>query len=196
MADADHGSRTRNIIVGVTGSIAAYKACSVVRGLTARGHAVQVVMTDAAQKFVTALSFRALSRRPVVTSLWIDESDARLVHIELAEWVDVLAVVPATASIIAKFHAGIADDILTCTWLAADCPKVVAPAMNDRMWKAHATHRNVAGLREIEGIHIVDPVEGRLASGKVARGHLAPINDIIERVHQVAQSVPDADAAG
>lgn len=186
MADAADG---KNIVLGVSGSIAAYKACSIVRGLATRGHVVQVVMTEAAQRFVTPVTFRALSGRPVVSGLWIDDAKADLVHIELAEWADVIAIAPATANIIAKIDAGIADEALSCTWLACDCPKALAPAMNNRMWQAHATQRNVARLREVDGVHVIDPVEGRLASGKVAQGRLAPISDIVDSIDAVARAV-------
>lgn len=177
----------KNVILGVSGSIAAYKACSVLRGLLALGHAVQVVMTRAAQKLVTPTTFRALSGRPVVTDLWIEEGRAGLVHIELAEWADALAIVPATANIIAKINAGIADEVLSCTWMACECPKVLAPAMNDRMWDSPATRRNVAALRALDGIRFVDPVEGVLASGKVAQGHLAPVDQIVAQIDAAAR---------
>jgi len=177
----------KSIILGVTGSIAAYKACSIVRGLTARGHAVQVVMTESAQKLIGPATFRSLSGRPVITSLWVPEEQAGLVHIELAEWADVLAVAPATANIIGKFACGLADDALSCTWLAFDGPKVIAPAMNDCMWQAPAVQRNIADLRTLPGVHVIEPVEGRLASGKVARGHLAPVEDIIAKIEEAAR---------
>jgi len=181
--------RGRNVILGVSGSIAAYKACSVVRGLLALGHSVQVVMTEAAQRLVTPTTFRALSGKPVVTGLWVDEAQAGLVHIELAEWVDVLAIAPATANVLAKINAGIADEALSCTWMACQCPKVLAPAMNDRMWHSPANQRNVGALKALEGVHLVGPVEGRLASGKVAMGHLAPVKDIVEKVDEVARAL-------
>jgi len=178
--------QARHIVLGVSGSIAAYKACSVVRALTAQGHEVQVVMTEAAQRLVGPATFRSLSGRPVVTGLWIPEGQAGLVHIELAEWADALAVVPATANIIGKIACGIADEVLSTTWMACDCPKLVAPAMNDRMWLSPAVQRNVAELSRTPGVHLVGPVEGRLASGRVAVGHLAPVTEIVERILSVA----------
>ena len=184
MAD---GAEGRNVILGVSGSIAAYKACSILRGLMARGHAVQVVMTAAAQKLVTPTTFRALSGRPVATDLWVNESRAALVHVELAEWAHVLAVAPATANVLAKFNLGLADEILSCTWLACDCPKLVAPAMNDRMWSSPVTQRNAAGLRAQPGVHFVEPVEGRLASGRVGKGHLAPVDEIVAAIDALAR---------
>jgi len=172
-------AKAKHVILGVSGSIAAYKACSVLRGLMSRGHEVRVVMTEAAQRLVTPATFRSLSGRPVATGLWIPEHDAGLVHIELAEWADVLAIVPATANIIGKIACGIADD---------DCPKIIAPAMNDRMWLSPAVQHNVAGLRRLERVHVIDPVEGRLASGKIATGHMAPVEEIVETICSVAQA--------
>lgn len=174
-----------NIILGVSGSIAAYKACSVLRGLTAKRHTVRVVMTEAAQHLVGPATFRALSGQPVVTGLWVQEASANLVHIELAEWADVLAIVPATANIIGKAACGIADEILSTTWMACDCPKVIAPAMNDRMWANPAVQENFRKLSALSGVYIIEPVEGRLASGKVAKGHLAPVGDIVEKIDSV-----------
>ncbi|MHC4481169.1 MAG: flavoprotein [Planctomycetota bacterium] len=179
----------KQIILGVTGSIAAYKAASVLRGLMDRGHAVQVVMTPSAQRLVTATTFRSLSGRPVVTEMFPAEEQVGLQHIELAEWVDVLAVTPVTANFIGKIANGIADEILSCTWMACDCPKVLAPAMNDRMWASEAVQRNCAHLRELPGVHFIEPVEGKLASGRVGMGHLAPVDQIVEAIHSVACAV-------
>ncbi|MGD2174466.1 MAG: flavoprotein [Candidatus Brocadiaceae bacterium] len=176
----------KSIILGVTGSIAAYKAASVLRGLMDRDHVVQVVMTPSAQQLVTPTTFRSLSGRPVVCELFIEEGQAGLRHIELSEWVDVLAVVPATANFIGKAANGIADEILSCTWMACDCPKVIAPAMNDRMWASPPVQRNCEYLRLQAGARFVGPVKGKLASGKVAMGHLAPVEDIVEAVHSAA----------
>jgi phosphopantothenoylcysteine decarboxylase/phosphopantothenate--cysteine ligase len=178
----------KNIILGVTGSIAAYKAASVLRGLMAHGHAVQVVMTASAQKLITATTFRALSGRPVVTEMFIDEGQVDLQHIELAEWVDVLAVAPASANFLGKAANGIADEILSCTWMACNCPKVLAPAMNDRMWRSPAVERNCAWLRQLPGVRFVEPVEGKLASGRVGVGHLAPLDQIITAIESVLES--------
>lgn len=174
------------VILGVTGSIAAYKAASVVRGLMARGHVVQVVMTPSAQRLITPTTFRSLSGRPVVTEMFVDEGQVGLQHVELAEWANVLAVAPATANFIGKIANGIADEILSCTWLACDCPKVVAPAMNDRMWANDAVQRNCRYLRGLPGVRFVEPVEGKLASGRVGVGHLAPVEQVIKVIHEAA----------
>ncbi|KPK64007.1 MAG: hypothetical protein AMK73_04845 [Planctomycetes bacterium SM23_32] len=184
----------RNVILGVTGSIAAYKAASILRGLTARGHPVQVVMTPNAQRLVSATTFRSLSGRPVVTEMFPDERQTGLQHIELAEWVaagpggpgGVLAVAPATANFIGKAANGIADEILSCTWMACDCPKLLAPAMNDRMWAAAPVRRNCDYLRGLPQVTFVEPVEGRLASGRMGMGHLAPVELIVQAIHALA----------
>ena len=183
------GSGGKHIILGVTGSIAAYKAASILRGLMARGHAVQVVMTPSACRLVTPTTFRALSGLPVVTEMFVDGGQVGLQHIELAEWADALAVAPATANFIGKAANGIADEILSCTWMACDCPKVIAPAMNDRMWNSPAVQRNCVYLRELPGVSFVGPVEGKLASGRVGVGHLARVEDIIENIHAAAVGV-------
>lgn len=177
------------IILGVTGSIAAFKSASLCTSFRKAGHAVRVVMTQGAQHFITPTTLRALSGEPVVTDMWIEESHASLVHISLAEWADVLLIAPATANIIAKLWAGIADEILSCTALACPCPIIVAPAMNDQMWNNPATQRNVRELGE-RGIRFVGPEEGRLASGKLSIGRLCPLDDIIEAVEQTLRGGP------
>ena len=176
----------RNVILGVTGSIAAYKAPSILRGLQDRGHTVQVVMTPAAQQLVGPSTFRSLSGRPVVTDIFVEDGQADLEHIALADWADVLAVAPATANFIGKAANGIADEALSLTWMACDCPKLIAPALNDRMWRSEPVQRNCAYLRGLPGVHFVGPVEGKLASGRTGVGHLAPIEEIVEAIHSLA----------
>ncbi|NLW49997.1 MAG: phosphopantothenoylcysteine decarboxylase [Candidatus Brocadiaceae bacterium] len=172
-----------NVILGVTGSIAAYKAAAVVRALTAQGHAVQVVMTASACRLVGPATFRALSGRPVLTEMFAEDAHASLPHISLAEWAHVLAIAPATANVLGKIANGLADDILTCTWMACDCPKVLAPAMNDRMWCSPAVERNCAYLQALEGVTFVGPVEGRLASGRTGMGHMASVQEVVAAVN-------------
>jgi len=185
MAEKD----TLRVILGVSGSIAAYKACSVVRGLVHRDCDVRVVMTDSAQRLVGSSTFRSLSGRPVTTTLWIPEHQTSLVHIELAEWADVLAIVPATANVIGKFSCGIADDVLSTLWLAFDGAKLIAPAMNDRMWANNSVQRNVQELKEAQDVGFVGPVAGELASGKLGKtGRLAPVEEILDRILQVRSS--------
>ncbi len=175
--------RGKKVVMGVSGSIAAYKACSVVRGLVHRGCEVSVVMTESARRLVGPATFRSLSGRPVTTALWIPEHEAGLVHIELAEWADVMAVVPATANIIGKFACGLADDVLSTLWLAFGGAKLIAPAMNDRMWANVAVQHNVEELKERQGFHFAGPVAGELASGKEGRsGRMAPVDEIVKAV--------------
>lgn len=183
---AEQNTVRKNIILGVSGSIAAYKACSVLRGIMRRNHDVRVVMTDAAQKLVTPATFRSLSGAPVATSLWPAEDTTELVHIRLSEWCDALTIVPATANIIGKVTCGIADEILSTTWMACNCPKLIAPAMNDQMWASVPVQENINKLKGRTNVHLVQPVSGVLASGKEAdTGHLAPVHKIIEEIDRL-----------
>jgi len=173
----------RNIVLGVTGSIAAYKACDLLRELMRAGCEVRVVMTDSAQKLVTPATFHSLSGNPVSISLWTPQHQANLEHIQLAEWADCMVVAPATANIIGKFAGGIADDMLSTLWLAFPGRKLIAPAMNDNMWAHEAVQRNVKILRDKQSVTVVEPAPGRLASGKMGgQGRLAPIEDIFKAV--------------
>ena len=171
-----------NVVLGVTGSIAAYKACEIVSRLRGQGCRVDVVMTDAAQKFVTPLTFETLAKSRVVADLWTPPATHDPLHISLAEEADVIVVAPATANVIGKIANGLADDALTCTVMAAQCPVVVAPAMNDLMYASPAVQANVARLQE-RGVVFVGPVEGRLASGKMGgKGRMADPEDIVAQV--------------
>lgn len=161
--------RGRRIVVGVTGGIAAYKTCDLVSKLTQAGARVRVVMTESAQKMVSALTMATLSGNPVATDMWDEHDD--MAHISLADFAEVVIVAPATANIIGKFAGGIADDILCTTVLTVDCPVAVAPAMNTRMWRSVPVRENVAKLRE-RGVIIIEPGEGRLACGDVGAGRL------------------------
>jgi phosphopantothenoylcysteine decarboxylase/phosphopantothenate--cysteine ligase len=152
----------RRVLLGVTGGIAAYKACSLTRLLTQAGALVQVVMTRSAERFVGPATFAALSGRPAYTDLW--EDPGSVLHVRLAHEADVAVVAPATANVIAKLAFGIADDLLTSTLLESACPLVVAPAMHTGMWEHLATQANVRTL-EARGARIVGPVTGALAHG-------------------------------
>lgn len=164
------------VLVGVTGCIAAYKACEIVRELQREGCRVKVVMTPNATRFVGAATFRALTGEPVAVSLW-DEPSARVHHTSLAEEADVFVVAPATANVIAKLASGRADDLLTTVALATEAPSVIAPAMNVHMWRAEATRANLETLRA-RGAVIVQPESGELACGDVGEGRLADPADI------------------
>ena len=165
------------ILLGVTGSIAAYKAADIVRGLLRRGHEVRVVMTAAACDFITPLTLSTLSRNPV-TRPQATPRDWRPEHIENALWCQALLVAPCTANVLAKLALGLADDPLSAAALATQSPIFVAPAMNDGMWENPATQRNLQTLLE-RGATLIPPSEGDLACGTRGRGRLAPVEEIL-----------------
>ena len=166
------------VVLGVTGSIAAYKACELVRLLVKRGDDVHVVMTEHARAFVTPLTFQTLSRNPVECNLFEDPQDWKPGHISLAAAADLVVVAPATANILAKMAHGIADDLLSSTLLATKAPVVVAPAMNDGMWTNPATQANVAAL-VARGVRVVQPGTGELACGTSGTGRMAEPSEIL-----------------
>ena len=168
-----------NVVLGVTGSIAAYKACELVRLLVKRGDDVHVVMTEHARAFVTPLTFQTLSRNPVECDMFASPQDWKPEHVSLAAAADLVVVAPATANILAKMAHGIADDLLSSTLLATKAPVVVAPAMNDGMWENAATREHVAALAE-RGVHVVAPGDGELACGTSGRGCMADPQEIFE----------------
>lgn len=170
----------KKIVFGVTGSIAAYKACELVRMLVRGGNEVKVVMTEAAARFVTPLTFRTLSRNQVYTDQFAEVGDWKVEHISLAD-ADVVVVAPATANIIAKMRYGLADDLLSSVLLATRARIVVAPAMNSGMWENPATCENIRVLRE-RGVTIVEPEAGELACGVEGKGRLAEIDRIFAAV--------------
>ena len=167
-----------NVVVGVTGSIAAYKACELVRLLVKRGDDVHVVMTEHARAFVTPLTFQTLSRNPVESDLFADPQDWKPGHISLAAAADLVVVAPATANILAKMAHGIASDLLSSTLLATKAPIVVAPAMNTGMWENPATQANIAALTA-RGVRVVQPGTGDLACGTEGAGRMAEPADIL-----------------
>ncbi len=180
----------KTIVLGITGGIAAYKAAELASKLTQAGARVEVVMTQSATRFIAPLTLRSLAGRPVVTSMWELDSEFSIEHVALAEAADIVAIVPATANIIAKLAAGISDDMLTCTVLATKAPVVVAPAMNVNMLENPVTQNNLAKLKA-RGFIIVDPAYGRLASGKIGLGRLAETETIIGTIKQILGSSGD-----
>ena len=181
----------RVVVVGVSGGIAAYKACELVRRLRDRGATVIVIMTPAAQEFVTALTFQALSGNPVVTKLWGDQKPnfdlplesrakvgGKVEHVDVAEVADCVVLAPATADLMARLVHGEAPDALTCMVLATPAPVVIAPAMDLRMWSAAPTQRNVRELQAC-GYSFVGPASGALASGLAGPGRLAETAEIM-----------------
>lgn len=175
-------SAGRNIVLGVTGSIAAYKAADLTSKLVKAGANVDVVMTADAQQFITPLPFKTLSRRPVITNLYDEEEGWKPAHIRLADEANLLLIAPATANILAKMAHGIADDALSCIALAlAPGAKVlVAPAMNGKMWMHPATQANVATLRG-RGVEFIGPEEGMLSCGYEGIGRLWNVDGIAGR---------------
>lgn len=169
------------IVLGVTGSIAAYKAAELVRLMTKRGWDVSVVMTRAATQFVGELTFRTLSRKPVAVDMFAPAPTWQPEHIALADRADVLAIAPCTANVLAKLAHGIADDELTCTALACPAPLVLAPAMNVNMWNHPATQANLATLRA-RGAAVVEPGEGDLACGYEGKGRMAEPEQVLAAV--------------
>ncbi len=180
------------ILVGVSSSIAIFKACELVSQLRQRGAEVFVLMTPNATKLVSPLTFHALSGNPVVTDLF-DPQQYAIQHVALAERADAFVIAPATANIIAKIAAGIADDAVTTTALACEAPLIIAPAMETKMWEHPATQRNLQTLRE-RGAIVVEPEEGWLASGKTGKGRLANIDKIIAAVEEAI--APRRDLTG
>ncbi len=160
-----------NILLGVSGGIAAYKSADLVRRLRERGCEVQVVMTQGAQQFVTPLTFQAVSGRPVRSSLLDPAAEAAMGHIELARWADRILIAPATADVIGRLAAGLADDLLTTLCLASTAPLALAPAMNQQMWQAQAVQDNVATLQN-RGVEIFGPGSGDQACGEVGPGRM------------------------
>ena len=169
------------VVLGVTGSIAAYKAAELTRLLMKSGHGVCVIMTDAARQFITPLTFQTLSRRQVACGMFDPVAGWEPHHISLARLADVLVVAPCSADALAKFAHGIADDMLSATALACRAPMVVAPAMNDAMFDHPATQANLATLRR-RGAIVVEPETGELACGSEGRGRLAPLDAILSAV--------------
>lgn len=161
----------RNVVLGVSGGIAAYKSAELVRQLKELGADVRVIMTRGAREFITPLTLQALSGRPVHTELLDTEAELGMGHIELARWADLLLIAPATADLLARLAAGRADDLLTTVTLATAAPKLLAPAMNQQMWRDPATSANVATLAE-RGFQMVGPADGEQACGDVGPGRM------------------------
>ena len=174
----------KNLLIGVSGGIAAYKVCEVASYFTKKGVNVNVIMTEHAAEFVRPLTFEALTKNPCLTSLFDGKSKDPVAHVNLARNADAVLIAPATANVIAKLACGIADDLLTTTVLAASCPKLIAPAMFTGMLENVATQRNLRQLRE-DGFTVLEPEEGRLACGAVGSGRLSEPAVLISAVEEV-----------
>jgi phosphopantothenoylcysteine decarboxylase/phosphopantothenate--cysteine ligase len=176
----------KTVILGVTGSIAAYKAVALARELVTAGATVTTVMTESAAKFVTPLSFQTVTRNAVVTDLWdsVDTFDAE--HVALAKKADCVVVAPATANVLGKAACGIADDALSCLLMTVKCPVLFAPAMNTGMFRSPAVQRNIKALVDW-GYQFVGPAEGRLADGSVGIGRMSDVDEIMQAIKRILE---------
>ena len=173
----------RHILLGITGSIAAYKAAALCRLLKREGAEVQVVMTALAKQFITPLTMATLSRRPILVEFFDPENGQWNSHVSLGEWADLMLIAPATANTLAKMTAGVADNLLLTTYLSARCPVMVAPAMDLDMYAHYTTQRNLKELAE-HGVGIIEPGSGELASGLEGKGRMAEPEEIVEQLKQ------------
>jgi phosphopantothenoylcysteine decarboxylase / phosphopantothenate---cysteine ligase len=171
------------IVLGVTGSIAAYKAAELLRLMKKRGWAVSVIMTRAATRFVGELTFRTLSQNPVLVDEFERKEDWDPAHVSLADRADLLVIAPCTANAIAKLSHGLADDALSSAALACKAPLIIAPAMNANMWQHPATRENL-GILKKRGAIIINPGRGELACGWVGEGRLSPLEEIMRAVEK------------
>jgi len=180
--------KDKNILVGVTGSVAAYKACDLVSRLIDRGAFPKVAMTKSARKFISPISFESLTGEPAITDLWKRTKHyRRTVHVSLAQSVCCAVIAPATANIIGKLRTGICDEILSCILCAFDKPVIIAPAMNDVMYNNPAVQENISVLKD-RGFVFIEPAVGRLACGTVARGKMADVEAIINKIKTVLET--------
>lgn len=178
--------KNKNVVIGVTGGIAVYKALDVISRLRKNGYDTFVIMTENAQKFVCPLSFETLSKNPVVTDMFVDKKSWEVEHISLAQKADLFLIVPATANIIGKVANGIADDMLATTIMATEAPVVFAPAMNEKMYKNRIVQDNISKLKNY-GYHFIDPATGMLACGDIGIGKLAKVDTIVEYVKNIIE---------
>ena len=183
------------ILLIVGGGIAAYKACEIVRTLRKRGHSVRCVMTEGASHFVTPMTLAALSEDKVYTTLWDLKDEAEMGHIQLSRQADLVVVAPASADLLARMAAGLANDLATTLLLATDKPVLAAPAMNVRMWHHPATQRNVAQLRS-DGVTVIEPDEGAMACGEWGAGRLPEPDAIVARIEAMLAPAPMRSLAG
>lgn len=174
----------KNVILGVTASIAIYKACDILRRLQEEGFEVSVVMTREAQEFIRPVVFRSLSGNPVYCGLFDEPQAWEIEHVSLAQRADLVLIAPATANIIAKAACGLADDLLSCVISATAAPVVFCPAMNEQMYKNRVTQANIQKLQSL-GYKFVEPRMGRLACGKPGLGCLAEVEAIVKAVKRI-----------
>ena len=187
------GKRTPNTLLGVSGGVAAYKAVDLASKLTAAGAKVRTVMTENACQLICPKSFEAVTGQPVYTSLWSTSKEYEIGHVDLADWADIVSVVPATANIIGKIANGICDDLLSTTlcvcWpLIKSGAVILAPAMNDNMWNNPAVQRNIEIVIEM-GFQLIGPDQGRLACGTKGIGRMSEPQDILKAIEKIASKI-------
>ena len=172
---------SKKIIIGITGSIAAYKAIQLISDLMKKDFHVEVMMSESATQFVTPVCIQSLTKRKVYVDTFDDENPAIITHVDIVKDADLFMVVPASAHTIAKLANGLADNMLTCAFLAATCPKLIAPAMNVHMYENPITQRNIQSLKEL-GVYFVEPTSGILACGDIGKGKLADEDDLMDMI--------------
>ncbi len=179
--------KEKELVIGVTGSIAAYKAAELVSQLTGRNFRVTVVMTKAAQKFIRPLTFQALSKEPVITDLFSTKKNLNVTHISLAQRANLIIIAPASANIIGKIAGGMADDFLSTLIISASSPVLICPAMNRQMYKNSLVQENIKKLKKA-GFHFLGPEKGRLACGDEGLGRLVEVKKIISKALKLLNS--------
>lgn len=179
----------KRVLLGITGSIAAYKAADIASLLVKQGCSVTCVMTREAEQFITPLTLQVLSKQPVVTDLFDEKESWRPTHIQLADSADLLLIAPATANVLASMAHGFANDALTAIALATRAPILIAPAMNGKMWSHPATQANVTTLKS-RGCRFIGPDEGMLACGYEGTGRLWPVEGVVEAAHGILNGIP------
>ena len=178
-----------NILLGVSGGVAAYKAVDLASKLTAAGAKVKTIMTENACRLVGPKSFEAVTASAVFTSLWSGPEEYKVSHINLTDWADIVVVAPATANTIAKITTGICDNLLSATFCVCwQKPVLLAPAMNDNMWSNPVVQRNIKAIKEM-GFSLIGPAKGRLANGKIAKGRMSEPQDILEAIEKIASKI-------
>jgi len=179
--------KNKNIVLGVTASIAVYKACDLVQRLKEKGCFVTVIQTKESEELIKPVVFQSLSGNKVYRGLFELSQACKIEHVSLAKQADLILIAPATANIIAKIAGGICDDLLTCVVLATRAPVLIAPAMNENMYKNKITQGNIAKLRQL-GYIFIDPKKGKLACGEVGMGCLAETEEIMNKVKQIVSN--------
>lgn len=176
----------KTIILGISGSIAAFKSAELVSRLVQKGFGVKVIMTEAAEEFITPLTCQVLSCNKVYRGMFEDLDAWEVEHVSLADSANIVLIAPATANCIGKIASGICDDLLTCVVTATKAPVLIAPAMNDGMYENKIVQENIGRLKK-NGYHFVGPVKGRLACGRVSVGRMSDVDDILESVSRLVR---------